>query len=562
MDDDKTSVPCSDGLGELGDYRLMRLIGEGAMGRGYEAIQTSLERRVALKVLSPELQGDEEFQARFRREAKSAAAINHHNVVAIFDIGEAEGVRFFAMEFVEGESLGDKLRREGKLSEKAALKIGGEVAKGLQSAAGQDIVHRDIKPDNILCAADGAIKIADLGLARSMSLASELTMTGAGLGTPNYMSPEQASGSATIDHRTDIYSLGITLLHLVTGEVPFKRSSPMAVAMAHVNDPLPSGLEQGPQLSADMEALVRRMAAKDPSGRYDNYDILIRDLNGLIGDSTGVTDLSSDPTAPMNRNDTECPTLLSGSTASTNEEVHYGATSWMPIILAFAMLSMVLGVLLFIKKTAPTDVADAPLSGARNSTEVSLSGDVPRGVDIPVIYAPFAVGTIVPANGRSEPYPIPGQPPPLEDEKPTDMAVEPNERFQNIVDYAARNPADHRTVLAYLNGLWKDVDDEQLRARIEKRAGETVVLLVLRQKEEILRLREEMFGHLRRQDYTAAYAVWFNYPAADARIYHVITNYVPRYFRSLETGIRAPSAVPKSWPAYIRNSVQPPPPAK
>lgn len=567
MEQDETIAPGSSGLGELGDYRLIRVLGEGAMGRVYEAVQLSLERRIALKVLSPELQDDEEFLARFRREARSAAAISHHNVVAIFDIGEAEGLHFFAMELVAGESLGERLRREGKLEERAALKIVREVTKGLAAAADQDIVHRDIKPDNILCGPDGSIKIADLGLARSMSRASELTMTGAGLGTPNYMSPEQASGNSTIDHRTDIYSLGITLFHLLTGEVPFKRSTPMAVAMAHVNDDLPSGEQLGTPLAANVEKMIRRMTAKIPRQRFPDYASLIASLNELLGDASAAGDTIVKPELyGRSRDQGSSPHAATDETvASGSDDLPApGRFPW------FVVAGLIAGVaVLVVNQYSANENQSSPSNGRANvSPESPPPSPLPRGAEVVLNQAPFASGLIFPAVGQPHIYPIPGTPPATIQEAPEGKGTSKIERFDEILTYAKQSPTNYRTIMAYWNGLWKSTEDSNLRAAIEEEADRTAKSLVATQDAAIGRFRELMYAELRRENYNSAYAVWYQYPtalrtpAADAKIYHLITNHIPLSFRSVETGMSSPVAMPRTMPAYIKNSVEPPPPAK
>ncbi len=272
----------------LGDFQLLRQIGQGGMGMVYEAIQLKLDRRVAIKVLSDRLSKDQEFLARFRREAKSAAAINHPNIVQVYDIGEEDGIYFFAMEYADGENLGQRLKRSSKLSVDEGLELITRVAEALNEARSKNIIHRDVKPENIMITSRGAVKLADLGLAKMLTEEMDVTMTGMGLGSPYFMAPEQAEDARRVDHRADIYSLGITLLTVLTGHRPYTGNSPYSVVLAHAQQPLPTGHDLGTDLPAGIEALIQKMAAKKPEDRYQDYESLMADVNALKGDSTAV----------------------------------------------------------------------------------------------------------------------------------------------------------------------------------------------------------------------------------------------------------------------------------
>jgi len=263
----------------LGDYQLVRKLGQGGMGAVYEAVQTKLDRKVALKVLPQKFTNDPTFLERFQREAKAAAALNHPNIIQVYDIGEARGTHFFAMELVDGESAQDRLDREGKLPLEWALHIVRGTAEALRYAHQHQIIHRDIKPDNIMLTKDGHVKLADLGLAKKIGGDTlGVTQTGAGMGTPYYMAPEQAEDARSVDHRADIYALGLTFLHLLTGKRPFEGESAYNIVFAHVNKPLPTGQELGTPLPEGVEAIIRKMGAKDPNERYQDYDTLLADL--------------------------------------------------------------------------------------------------------------------------------------------------------------------------------------------------------------------------------------------------------------------------------------------
>ncbi len=263
----------------LGNYRLVRKVAAGGMGEVYEAIQSSLDRKVAVKVLSSQLALMTQFIQRFEREAKAAAALNHPNVVQVHDFGDAGGRLYIAMEYVEGDNLSDYVRVRGKLSIEEGLSAIEQTALALKAALEKSIIHRDIKPGNLLRLPDRRVKVADLGLAKILTENSDVTGTGASMGTPHFLAPEQAQDARQVDHRADIYSLGLTLLYLLTGRKPYEGASSYAVVLAHTNKPLPTGEELGTPLPESVETFIRRMAAKDPNERYPDYDALLADLN-------------------------------------------------------------------------------------------------------------------------------------------------------------------------------------------------------------------------------------------------------------------------------------------
>jgi len=280
-------VPQQDFSGQtFGSYRIVRKIAEGGMGVVYEAVQTTLDRRVALKVLNDQLASRPEFLHRFQREARAAAALNHPNIVQVHDFTSVEGRHCLIMEFIDGEDLGDYVEREGKLDVPEALDVIEQAARALQFACGKSIIHRDIKPSNLMFTSDGRMKVSDLGLAKILTETSDLTITSESLGSPHFMAPEQASDAGNADHRADIYALGITLLYLVTGKRPFDGGTPYSVVLGHINKPLPRGADLGTSLPEPVEALIRNMAAKDREDRYPDYASLLEDLQRV---KAGVT---------------------------------------------------------------------------------------------------------------------------------------------------------------------------------------------------------------------------------------------------------------------------------
>jgi hypothetical protein len=245
------------------------------MGVVYEGWDARLNRRVAIKTLWPALAPREEARERFLREARAAAAVSHPNVTQVYDIGSEGGQVYFAMELMDGESLQQILEREGRLPEKRAVDVIRQAARGLQAAEERGIVHRDIKPSNLVYTADGTLKVTDFGLAKQLLTEKDLTLDGQTLGTPKYLSPEQASGAA-VDARSDIYSLGATLYEMLTGRPPFDGASPMEVMLKHVREPVTPVQKRNPAVTRSMAALVHRMLSKQPGARPQSYAELLQ----------------------------------------------------------------------------------------------------------------------------------------------------------------------------------------------------------------------------------------------------------------------------------------------
>jgi len=250
-------------------FELVRKLGEGGMGATYLARQESMERLVALKVLRKSLSRDEQFVARFRREAQLAGRLDHVNIVQAIDVGEAAGFHYLIMEYVEGRNLGDMMPESGPMSEELALHVVIQMSRALEFAQQHGIIHRDIKPDNILVTSERVAKLCDFGLARQDGGdGTRLTQTGTAMGTPHYVSPEQARGDRSVDIRSDIYSLGATLYHLVTGQTPFSGSSAVIVMTKHLTEQLPWPQDINPELSMATSQVIARMMAKNPADRY------------------------------------------------------------------------------------------------------------------------------------------------------------------------------------------------------------------------------------------------------------------------------------------------------
>jgi tetratricopeptide (TPR) repeat protein/predicted Ser/Thr protein kinase len=279
-----------DGAPVIPGHRLVRVLGEGGMGRVYLAEDEALGRRVAVKVLPARRAESEEARTRFSREARSLASIEHPNVVRVYGFGHADGQPYLVMEYVEGESLADRLRRERRLAPAEALGIARAVAEALAAAWEKGVVHRDVKPSNILLDRKGQVRVADFGLAKSAAASSDPTLTreGAVVGSPAYMSPEQGRGLA-VDFRTDVYSLGVVVYEALAGAPPFEGATPVDVVAKHLYADLPSLSAKRPDLPAGVVRLVEWMTRKDPAARPGSYAELLLHLASLAAVEDGMT---------------------------------------------------------------------------------------------------------------------------------------------------------------------------------------------------------------------------------------------------------------------------------
>jgi serine/threonine protein kinase len=265
---------------KLGPYEIRREIGSGGMGVVYEGWDARLARRVAVKTLWPALAQRAEARERFLREARAAAAVSHPNVTQIYDIGEEDGVVYFAMEFLDAPSLQQSLAEERTLAPRRIVAIARQAALGLKAAAERGIVHRDVKPSNLVLVRDGTVKVTDFGLAKQSLVDGDLTLEGQTIGTPKYLSPEQASGGA-VDVRSDIYSLGVTMYEMLAGRPPFDGATPMEIMLKHVREPIPPLQQVLPSAPRALAALIQSMLSKQPAARPQSYDELIRSLDRI-----------------------------------------------------------------------------------------------------------------------------------------------------------------------------------------------------------------------------------------------------------------------------------------
>lgn len=275
----------------ISGYEIVGNLGEGGMGTVYLARQRSLNRYVAIKILPPNLACDESYVMRFRQESQAAANLKHPGIVQIYDAGEDKGVYYFVMEFANGETVGQRVRRKGRIDGESALLIGESVAIALEYAWAQArLVHRDIKPDNILIDGDGTVKVADLGLAKTFDSAENtITIDKVAMGTPHYCSPEQARGDRDVDFRADIYGLGATMYHLVTGAAPFSDNPGVSAMVRNITDYLPDPVDVCPDLSENFSWLLEKMMAKDRRYRHASWQDVLEDINRVVNGLSPVS---------------------------------------------------------------------------------------------------------------------------------------------------------------------------------------------------------------------------------------------------------------------------------
>jgi len=289
-----------------GRYKLEAKLGSGGMSTVYLARDTTLDRQVAVKVMHREMSEQADQLQRFRQEARAVAKLSHPNVVAVIDAGEDGGHPYIVFEYVEGETLKQRINRVGALDAQEALAYAIEIARGLTVAHARNMVHRDIKPQNVLIDSEGRAKLTDFGISRQLEQ-DGMTATGRVLGTTDYVAPEQAMGHP-VDQRSDIYSLGVVLYEMLVGQVPFSADSQVGVAMKHVNEDLPDVQQRRPELSAAAAMTVERATAKDPAERYQSVGELIDDLSTALeveaaraGSTTGEATSVLEAVAPQER---------------------------------------------------------------------------------------------------------------------------------------------------------------------------------------------------------------------------------------------------------------------
>ncbi|MDH3681350.1 MAG: protein kinase, partial [Acidimicrobiia bacterium] len=431
-----------------GRYAVDRKLARGGMADIFLADDLVLERPVVIKTLLPQYAGDPAFIERFRREATSAAKLNHPNVVAVYDWGSHDDSYFMAMEYVEGESLGQVLQRTRVLATDRALEVTGEAAAGLGFAHANGMVHRDVKPGNIMITTTGEVKVADFGVARALDASDSLTQTGNVMGTAAYFSPEQARGEV-VDPRSDLYSLGVVLFEMVTGRRPFSGTSPLSVAYKHVGEVPPAPSSVNGELPPAIDVVIATLLAKHPDDRYPDADHLCADLERIRsgGHPVGVpptgqaatgddhTIDAGHPTQPLTGPiaappavdrpthllaappavDRPTPPLaapsLTGGPAGGGRERRTDSRALIahnrPLLLALVLVVAIVGGLTLVLVGALSAVSGGSGDSDRERQEVDTTSGVPTSVGLPASGdapdSPATASTARPTSGSGSP---------------------------------------------------------------------------------------------------------------------------------------------------------------
>lgn len=302
-----------------GRYEIVEKIGAGGMAIVYRAKDSKLERFVTVKVLREEFTTDEEFKSRFKIEARSAASLSHTNIVNVYDVGEDGGVYYIVMEYVHGDTLKKAILDKAPFDTLTTLSVAIQMASALSHAHKNHIIHRDIKPQNILVAVDGTIKVTDFGIARAATAAT-VTTTANALGSVHYFSPEQARGGY-VDEKSDIYSLGITMFEMITGKLPFEGDTSVSVALKHLNDELPNIRNYNPNVSKSLEGIIKKATRKKADERYSNIDLLLSDLKRALSDSTGEFIKSENNISQSSQREIEYMNTVKNKNVDSNNEL-------------------------------------------------------------------------------------------------------------------------------------------------------------------------------------------------------------------------------------------------
>jgi serine/threonine-protein kinase len=342
-------------------YELKDVVGTGGMSSVYCAFDTLLERNVALKILHDQFGDDAEYVERFRREARAVAQLSHPNIVTVIDRGEENGKQFIVFEFVDGENLKELVERGGPLPVRRAIELGLEVGRALAFAHAQGLIHRDVKPQNVLLNGDGGAKVTDFGIARTLDAVGGNTETGTVLGTSHYIAPEQARGER-VDAQTDVYSFGVVLYELLTGDVPYPGDNFLSVAMKHVNQPVPNVHEHRPDAPLRLATLIEQCMAKVPGDRPASMDAVVAELEACLADldskdgGEATMIVKPKPRAPK--------PARAPRTARSRSRIPI--VSLLPALLVLIVLAAVVGGLLLTRDDNP--------SSASGGTLVRLAG--------------------------------------------------------------------------------------------------------------------------------------------------------------------------------------------
>jgi eukaryotic-like serine/threonine-protein kinase len=351
-------------------YEIEELVGTGGMSSVFRASDRLLERSVALKILHEQYTLDPEYVERFRREARAVAQLAHPNIVTVIDRGEQDGRQFIVFEYVEGENLKELVGSRGALPVREVIDLGLQVGRALGFAHERGIVHRDVKPQNVILDDDGRAKVTDFGIARSLGV-DGVTQTGTVLGTSDYIAPEQAQG-LRVDAQTDVYSLGVVLFELLTGEVPYRGENFVAVAMQHVNEPVPAVFDRRPDCPPRLDLVVQRAMAKRPEHRHASMEELVADLQGSLAELDGYGGDEAERTLVV---------PAAARRGGTQARRRRGRTPVVLIVLALLVLALAGAVYLLVDGVQNRVNANAAPPPARSAELTAAAAFDPEGGD-------------------------------------------------------------------------------------------------------------------------------------------------------------------------------------
>jgi ligand-binding sensor domain-containing protein len=369
----------------LGGYQIVEQIGQGGMATVCKAYQPSMDRYVAIKILPSHFTEDESFVGRFTQEARTLARLEHPHILPVHDYGEQEGITYLVMRYVEAGTLKDLITQRGPIEVKEAARIVSQVASALECGHSQGVIHRDVKPSNVLIDQQGNTFLTDFGIAKLVAETAQFTASGAVIGTPAYMAPEQGMGQP-VDARCDIYSLGVVLYELVTGRVPFQAETPLAVLLKHVNDPLPPPRQIRPDLPAAVERVILKAMAKSPDDRYQTARELAAALERTVADALDERDVSVPPedlhdkTVLKPAPSPPPPVAAAETPPAAAPAPPRRAIPWLPVTGAVAVLAVLLVVALLVLPQLGDRGATATSTLAVPTTAVALAPTATQAV--------------------------------------------------------------------------------------------------------------------------------------------------------------------------------------
>ncbi len=460
----------------LAGYKIVEKIGSGGMGTVYRAEQLSMSRDVALKVLYHRYSQDEVFVKRFIREARSAGGLNHSNIVRVYDVGQENGFYFMSMEFIKGRSIHEILLDEGRMEPERALDVVTQTARALEHAQKNGIIHRDVKPENIIIDEEGHVKLADLGLAKNIGMAQEASMTVEGqvMGTPQYMSPEQVTDSSSVDHRTDIYSLGASLYYMVTGDRPFEGNTAVEIMVAVIHDEVRFKKEHYEYVPRQVMKVIEKAMAKDANRRHQTATELVKELEYIR--SRPLT-LAAQAAAPKPRAVRSAVARREREPVSVQEKK---AASYMWVAAVAAGLLLVIGLL------------------------IAFSGGKPEKPREEITYDDSNRDNNRKKNDEKKQVQTPPPPPPIEMVKKPEFDGKAKKEWEAVLSLYTQHPDDYAEILRRLSDIYNGYPSSSYAEKAEKLHSQ-----VTKQLDEAFAKARTQSDELKRtRDFNGAIALW------------------------------------------------------